>query len=98
MTGGAKKFNLSHGLKNAFKEGLIKAACSTDAWIITGGTNTGVMRLVGEAASELLPKYGQKTIPIIGVATWGVISMRPYEVKFIWVNTLTNLTELNTYL
>ena len=47
VTGGAQKFTLPHRMKKAFKRGLIKAVVTTDAWIITGGTNTGVMRLVG---------------------------------------------------
>ena len=45
VTGGAQKFTIPHRMKKAFKRGLIKAAASTGAWIITGGTNTGVMRL-----------------------------------------------------
>jgi hypothetical protein len=45
ITGGAQNFTIPHRMKNAFKRGLIKAAASTGAWIITGGTNTGVMRL-----------------------------------------------------
>ena len=45
ITGGAQNFTIPHRMKYAFKRGLIKAAASTGAWIITGGTNTGVMRL-----------------------------------------------------
>lgn len=41
VTGGAQKFNIPQRMKNEFKRGLIKAAVSTGAWIITGGTNTG---------------------------------------------------------
>jgi hypothetical protein len=58
-------------MKTAFKRGLIKAATSTNAWIITGGTNTGVMRLVGEAVSEEFNK-----LIVIGIATWGKIALR----------------------
>jgi hypothetical protein len=36
VTGGAQKFNNSNRMKKAFKRGLIKAAVSTGAWIITG--------------------------------------------------------------
>lgn len=52
VTGGAQKFTIPQRMKKAFKRGLIKAAASTGAWIITGGTNTGVMRLVGEAVAD----------------------------------------------
>ena len=44
------------------------------AWIVTGGTNTGVMKHVGEAVRD----YGLTTttgapVVAIGVATWGCI-------------------------
>jgi transient receptor potential cation channel subfamily M protein 2 len=77
VTGGAKNFTIPHRMKKAFKEGLIKAAATTDAWIITGGTNTGVMRLVGEAVEEEYPKYPADTeLTVLGIATWEVIAMR----------------------
>ncbi len=77
VTGGAQNFTIPHRMKKAFKEGLIKAAATTGAWIITGGTNTGVMRLVGEAVAEEYPKYSSDTeLTVLGVATWGKIAMR----------------------
>lgn len=36
VTGGAKSFVLKPRLKEVFRRGLIKAAKSTSAWIITG--------------------------------------------------------------
>lgn len=87
VTGGAKKFTLPLRMKKAFKEGLIKAAASTGAWIITGGTNTGVMRLVGEAVAEEYPKYSSdEELTVLGIATWGKIAMReklPTRVLFL---------------
>lgn len=35
-----------------FKAGLVSAARATHAWVLTGGTNTGAMKLVGEAVRE----------------------------------------------
>ena len=73
VTGGAQKFTIPHRMKKAFKRGLIKAAASTGAWIITGGTNTGVMRLVGEAVAE---EFHSANLTVLGVATWGKIRFR----------------------
>lgn len=73
VTGGAQKFALPFRMKKAFKEGLYKAAASTGAWIVTGGTNTGVMKLVGEAISEGTQK---QDIVLLGIATWGVLSLK----------------------
>ena len=41
VTGGAKDFVLQPKLRRVFRKGIVKVAESTDAWILTGGTNTG---------------------------------------------------------
>ena len=74
VTGGAKNFTLPQRMKTAFKQGISKAASSTNALIITGGTNTGVMKLVGEAIVESLVDLGK--IAVLGIATWGIIADR----------------------
>ena len=77
VTGATKNFTMSHRIKKAFKEGLVKAAISTGAWIITSGTNTGVMRLVGEAVAEECPKYSSDTeLTVLGIATGQMIYKR----------------------
>ncbi len=49
LIGGAKGFRMEGKKKETFKRGLIEAAKSTNALVLTGGTNTGSMKLVGEA-------------------------------------------------
>jgi hypothetical protein len=39
VTGGAKSFNVSHDICGSFQQGLLSAAKSTNAWLITGGQN-----------------------------------------------------------
>jgi transient receptor potential cation channel subfamily M protein 2 len=73
VTGGAQKFNIPQRMRKAFKRGLVKAAVSTGAWIITGGTNAGVMRLVGEAVAE---ESLSQPVTVLGIATWGKIALR----------------------
>ncbi|XP_028404438.1 transient receptor potential cation channel subfamily M member 2-like isoform X2 [Dendronephthya gigantea] len=74
VTGGAKSFHLKPRLKEVFQRGLIKAAKSTGAWIITGGTHTGVMKHVGEAVRQIKVVGGASSdINVIGVATWGIV-------------------------
>jgi hypothetical protein len=64
VTGGAESFEVPPGLLTAIRSGLVGAARSKDAWIISGGTNTGVMKLVGECmkAAQL-----DRPIPLIGI-------------------------------
>ena len=44
--GGIANFDLQPKLKRVFKKGLLKAAKTTGAWIVTGGTNTGKKKFV----------------------------------------------------
>ncbi|XP_078514884.1 transient receptor potential cation channel subfamily M member 2-like [Lissotriton helveticus] len=79
VTGGAKNFSMNPRLKNLFSKGLIKAAQSTGAWIITGGCHAGVMKLVGEAVRDFGmsgSSYGDSEIVTIGIATWGIVYNR----------------------
>uniref|UniRef100_A0A669BF39 Transient receptor potential cation channel, subfamily M, member 2 n=1 Tax=Oreochromis niloticus TaxID=8128 RepID=A0A669BF39_ORENI len=77
VTGGAKNFYLKSHLKNMFHRGLIKVAQTTGAWIITGGTHTGVMKHVGQAVRDYaMSSSMQSKIVTIGVATWGIIHNR----------------------
>jgi len=96
VTGGAQNFTIPHRMKKAFKEGLIKVAATTGAWIITGGTNHGVMRLVGEAVAEEYPKYSSDTeLTVLGIATWGKIAMREKLEKAVNKTLSDKTTETN---
>lgn len=58
-------------MKKAFKRGLMKAAESTDSWIITHGFNSGVTKMVGEAVAE--NTFGTKLITI-GILSLSVVA------------------------
>ena len=47
----------------------------TGAWIITGGTNTGVMTLVGEAVRDHVETTGasEHDVVVLGITTWGTV-------------------------
>lgn len=76
VTGGAQKFTIPNRMKKAFKRGLIKTAETTGAWIISGGTNAGVMRLVGEAVADEFKYNSQQKLVVLGIASWGKIALR----------------------
>nr|XP_034329514.1 transient receptor potential cation channel subfamily M member-like 2 isoform X1 [Crassostrea gigas] len=81
VIGGAKSFKLDNKMRETFNAGLIKAAKTTNAWLITTGSNVGVMRAVGNAVSE-----GQSflwdgdrithTLRLIGIGPWGYVKNR----------------------
>uniref|UniRef100_A0A8C5T733 Transient receptor potential cation channel subfamily M member 2 n=1 Tax=Malurus cyaneus samueli TaxID=2593467 RepID=A0A8C5T733_9PASS len=78
VTGGAKNFVMKPRLKNIFRQGLVKVAQTTGAWIITGGSHAGVMKQVGEAVRDFVLSCGHKEgdIVTIGIATWGTVYNR----------------------
>ncbi|XP_023659018.1 transient receptor potential cation channel subfamily M member 6 isoform X1 [Paramormyrops kingsleyae] len=86
--GGMENFDLPMKVKHTFGKGLIKAAESTGAWILTDGMNRGVSRHLGDAAKL----YGTRDFRrrhIIGIVPWGIIEnhseligrdvVRPYQ-------------------
>ncbi|XP_072556390.1 transient receptor potential cation channel subfamily M member 2 isoform X3 [Paramormyrops kingsleyae] len=78
VTGGAKNFYMKTRLKEMFRRGLIKVAQTTGAWIVTGGTHTGVMKHVGMAMRDytLSSSAFDAQVVAIGVVTWGVLHNR----------------------
>uniref|UniRef100_A0A8C2MVE7 non-specific serine/threonine protein kinase n=1 Tax=Cricetulus griseus TaxID=10029 RepID=A0A8C2MVE7_CRIGR len=99
--GGMQKFELHPRIKQLLGKGLIKAAVTTGAWILTGGVNTGVAKHVGDALKEHASRSSRK-ICTIGIAPWGVIENRndlvgrdvvaPYQTL---LNPLSKLNVLN---
>ncbi|XP_072019815.1 transient receptor potential cation channel subfamily M member 2-like [Amphiura filiformis] len=51
---------------------IVDAAVSTKAWIITGGTDAGVMKYTGDAVKKRRDTT-KDDVTTIGIATWGVI-------------------------
>ncbi|NXF79553.1 TRPM6 protein, partial [Sclerurus mexicanus] len=70
--GGIQNFKLPSKVKQVFSKGLVKAAESTGAWIITEGINSGVSRHVGDALKGRASPHLRK-ICAIGIPPWGVI-------------------------
>ncbi|XP_061115892.1 transient receptor potential cation channel subfamily M member 6 isoform X3 [Conger conger] len=86
--GGADSFPLPPRVRQAFSKGLVKAAETTGAWILTEGMNTGVSRYVGDAVKQHGTHDFRKRY-VVGIAAWGVIEnqsdllgkevVRPYQ-------------------
>ncbi|XP_076011418.1 transient receptor potential cation channel subfamily M member 7 isoform X2 [Genypterus blacodes] len=99
--GGVQNFELHPRIKQVVGKGLIKAAVTTGAWILTGGVNSGVAKHVGDALKEHCSRSSKK-ICTIGIAPWGVIENRndlsgrdviaPYQTL---LNPLSKLNVLN---
>jgi hypothetical protein len=71
VVGGANEFQMAVGLKDKILRGLMDVAKSMQAWIITGGSDSGIMKYVGEARN----KEGTQ-VPLIGIMPWGAVRGR----------------------
>ncbi|XP_008577695.1 PREDICTED: transient receptor potential cation channel subfamily M member 6 [Galeopterus variegatus] len=99
--GGIQNFKMPSKLKEVFSQGLVKAAETTGAWIITEGINTGVSKRVGDALKAHSSQSLRK-IWTVGIPPWGVIEnqrdligkdvVRLYQTLS---NPLSKLTTLN---
>ena len=70
VTGSAQTLNLVGAVQQLFERGLVRAARMQGTWILTGGTSTGVMKLVGDAVSDYAVS---DTVTAIGFSPWGAI-------------------------
>ncbi|CAH2294154.1 transient receptor potential cation channel subfamily M member 6 [Pelobates cultripes] len=100
--GGIQNFKLPSKVKQVFSKGLVKAAETTGAWIITEGINTGVSKHVGNALKGHASQHLRK-IYAIGIPPWGVIENQKdlvgKDVVCLYQtlgNPLSKLTSLNS--
>uniref|UniRef100_W5LHY4 Transient receptor potential cation channel, subfamily M, member 6 n=1 Tax=Astyanax mexicanus TaxID=7994 RepID=W5LHY4_ASTMX len=70
--GGTENFPLHPRVGQAFSKGLIRAAETSGAWILTDGFNTGVSMYVGDAV-KVYATHERRKRNIIGITPWGLI-------------------------
>ena len=71
IIGETKHYKIDEKIKNIFKKSLIKSR-SLDTWIMTGGANSGIDYLVGNAIDEdlnsnFLPLYGISSLECLAI-------------------------------
>ncbi|XP_069752796.1 transient receptor potential cation channel subfamily M member 5 [Narcine bancroftii] len=76
IVGGEDNVLLKPWLRNAIRKGLVKAAQSTGAWIITSGLRAGITRLIGEAVRDHALASTSTKIKVfaIGISPLGIVS------------------------
>nr|XP_042130786.1 transient receptor potential cation channel subfamily M member 4 [Peromyscus maniculatus bairdii] len=77
VLGGSGGPVLQTWLQDLLRRGLVRAAQSTGAWIVTGGLHTGIGRHVGVAVRDhQMASTGGSKVVAMGVAPWGVVRNR----------------------
>nr|XP_020463822.1 transient receptor potential cation channel subfamily M member 5-like [Monopterus albus] len=74
VAGGESHEKMKTWVRDILRNGLVKAAQSTGAWILTGGLREGVSLCVGEAVRDhraAAPALSQKKVTAVGLAPWG---------------------------
>ncbi|CAF4188401.1 unnamed protein product, partial [Adineta steineri] len=82
--GGAKYFTMTEKPEKEIIRGIIDAAATSNAWILTTGINNGVTKLIGEGISHYrLLKANSNKIICIGLTKWGTINESTrFELKY----------------
>ncbi|XP_033748888.1 transient receptor potential cation channel subfamily M member-like 2 [Pecten maximus] len=75
VTGGAKGFDMVTHKRTIFKRELIKLARKIDMWVVSGGSDCGIMKEVGEAVRDA-NFLKSNSVVAIGIATFGVVAYR----------------------
>ncbi|CAJ1076631.1 transient receptor potential cation channel subfamily M member 4a [Xyrichtys novacula] len=79
VVGGEGREKVKPWVRDILRNGLVRAAQSTGAWILTGGLREGVARCVGEAVRDhgaAAPNLCQKKVIAVGLAPWGLVHNR----------------------
>ncbi|XP_051572704.1 transient receptor potential cation channel subfamily M member 4-like isoform X1 [Myxocyprinus asiaticus] len=79
VVGGEGKDKVKTWVREVIRQGLVRAAQSTGAWIMTAGLREGVGRCVGEAVRDhcaTASSLSQAKVIAVGVAPWGLIHQR----------------------
>ncbi|XP_026133083.1 transient receptor potential cation channel subfamily M member 4-like isoform X3 [Carassius auratus] len=79
VVGGEGRSKVKSWVREVLRQGLVKAAQSTGAWIITSGLKEGIGKCVGEAVRDHATAVSSvslnKVVPI-GIAPWGMVHNR----------------------
>ncbi|XP_034395126.1 transient receptor potential cation channel subfamily M member 4a isoform X2 [Cyclopterus lumpus] len=79
VVGGEGHEKIKTWVRDVLRNGLVRAAQSTGAWILTGGLREGVARCVGEAVRDhgaAAPAISRKKVIAVGLAPWGLVHNR----------------------
>lgn len=78
VVGGDGDFKMKTWLKDILRKGLVKAAQSTGAWIMTGGMQVGIGKYVGEAVRDHATASSNSRTKVVamGIAPWGIVNNR----------------------
>ncbi|KAG7325505.1 hypothetical protein KOW79_011821 [Hemibagrus wyckioides] len=79
VAGSGGRIKVKTWVREVLRQGLVKAAQSTGAWILSGGLREGVGRYIGEAVRDhamAASSVSLSKVVAIGIAPWGMVCKR----------------------
>ncbi|XP_072523201.1 transient receptor potential cation channel subfamily M member 4-like isoform X2 [Salminus brasiliensis] len=79
VVGGVGRSKVKTWVREVLRQGLVRAAQSTGAWILSGGLREGVGRCLGEAVRDHATAASSDSLTkvvAIGIAPWGLVQLR----------------------
>ncbi|XP_028841109.1 transient receptor potential cation channel subfamily M member 4a isoform X2 [Denticeps clupeoides] len=79
VVGGEGQEKVKSWVRDVLRQGLVRAAQSTGAWILSGGLREGVGQCIGEAVRDhatAASSIFQNKVVTVGVAPWGMVLNR----------------------
>ncbi|XP_038639896.1 transient receptor potential cation channel subfamily M member 4-like [Scyliorhinus canicula] len=75
VVGGEGGLKMKTWLKDILRRGLVKAAQSTGAWIMTSGLQVGIGKYVGQAVRDHATANTRSNAKVVamGIAPWGIV-------------------------
>lgn len=69
VTGSAQAFELPPELQRNLDEGMVSVLSNSHGWLLSGGTDTGIMRALGDLKARQRTRL--RHVPLVGIASWG---------------------------
>uniref|UniRef100_A0AAR2KGB8 Transient receptor potential melastatin 4b3 n=1 Tax=Pygocentrus nattereri TaxID=42514 RepID=A0AAR2KGB8_PYGNA len=79
VAGGVGRSKVKTWVREVLRQGLVRAAQSTGAWILSGGLREGVGRFLGEAVRDHATAASSDSLTkvvTVGIAPWGLVDHR----------------------
>ncbi|KAL7870048.1 hypothetical protein AOLI_G00140360 [Acnodon oligacanthus] len=79
VAGGVGRSKVKTWVREVLRQGLVRAAQSTGAWIVSGGLREGVGRFLGEAVRDHATAASSDSLTkvvAVGIAPWGLVDHR----------------------
>jgi hypothetical protein len=87
VAGSSNELNLPDEINESIKIAIREISKTPNTFLITGGTDCGITKLVGEATDEEYSIFGwaSNDLIVMGITTWGIIAKKEEMIPVVKV-------------